>query len=675
MSQISVNRLTFGYDGSADNVFEDATFAVDTDWRLGFIGRNGKGKTTLLRLMMGEYSYSGSIDKSVGCEYFPYAVTEDMLHQTASEFVEGIKPGCEEWRVICELSLLGEDADVLYREFGKLSPGERTKVLLAVMFSEEDSFMLIDEPTSHLDAAAREKVKEYLAGKKGFILVSHDRDLLDACVDHVLVLNRRTIEVQSGNFSSWEENKQKKDEIINAVDEQLLNVSGIKKNYDCARQAELEEEIARGISNNEIYADYFPAKEGDEVVAKVAHLTAGEDFDVECTDFDSEANEAVLKVTGKGDYSGSYEITVKLNSAVVSKAPTPKKGLTYTGKKQDLIEPGEAEAGGEMQYAIGTKEEPPETFGTEIPMEMNAGKYYVWYMAVGVDESHKNSKPERLEKPVNIAPIEVNIIVDDHMMVKVGDTKTISPKLDGKVRAKFTFESYNEDIAMVDENGVVTGLSDGYATISVGAELASSNYEVGYIPDVTVHVHDGIDISETKVRFYKSSFVYNGKVQRPTIKTIKGWKLKSGTDYTVKYSNKNSKNAGTYKVIVTGKGDYYASTDATYTIKKAPNTMSLKAKTVKVKYKKLKKKSKKIKRADAFTVSKAKGTLSYKLVSAKKGSKSYKSKFKVNSKSGKVTVKKRLKKGTYKVTVKVKAKGTTNYKAGSKTVTFKIRVK
>ncbi|MBQ3918492.1 MAG: ABC-F type ribosomal protection protein [Oscillospiraceae bacterium] len=234
MSQISVNRLTFGYDGSADNVFEDATFAVDTDWRLGFIGRNGKGKTTLLRLMMGEYSYSGSIDKSVGCEYFPYAVTEDMLHQTASEFMESIKPGCEEWRVICELSLLGEDADVLYREFGTLSPGERTKVLLAVMFSEEGSFMLIDEPTSHLDAAAREKVKEYLAGKKGFILVSHDRDLLDACVDHVLVLNRRTIEVQSGNFSSWEENKQKKDAFAQAENEK--HAREIKKLRQAAKR-------------------------------------------------------------------------------------------------------------------------------------------------------------------------------------------------------------------------------------------------------------------------------------------------------------------------------------------------------------------------------------------------------------------------------------------------------
>lgn len=61
----------------------------------------------------------------------------------------------------------------------------------------ENDFLLIDEPTNHLDMHARECVKEYLCGKKGFILVSHDRDILDACIDHVLVLNRKTIEVQS----------------------------------------------------------------------------------------------------------------------------------------------------------------------------------------------------------------------------------------------------------------------------------------------------------------------------------------------------------------------------------------------------------------------------------------------------------------------------------------------
>ena len=50
MSQILVNGLTFGYEGSSDNIFENVSFSIDTDWRLGFIGRNGKGKTTLLML-------------------------------------------------------------------------------------------------------------------------------------------------------------------------------------------------------------------------------------------------------------------------------------------------------------------------------------------------------------------------------------------------------------------------------------------------------------------------------------------------------------------------------------------------------------------------------------------------------------------------------------------------
>ena len=87
------------------------------------------------------------------------------------------------------------------------------------MFSGENEFLLIDEPTNHLDNAAREKIKDYLSSKSGFILVSHDRDLLDACIDHVLVLNRRTIEIQNGNFSSWWENKQRKDSFASAENE------------------------------------------------------------------------------------------------------------------------------------------------------------------------------------------------------------------------------------------------------------------------------------------------------------------------------------------------------------------------------------------------------------------------------------------------------------------------
>lgn len=230
MSQISVNNLTFSYEGSFDSIFENVSFSIDTDWRLGFIGRNGKGKTTFLNLLLGKYGYQGSITRSTIFDYFPYTVSEAQEVLPAAAFIEDLKTGCEEWRVICELAQLSEDAEILYRPYQTLSFGERTKILLAVLFSGENDFLLIDEPTNHLDCEAREIVKAYLSSKKGFILVSHDRDLLDACIDHVLVLNRQTIEVQSGNFSSWWENKQRKDQFETAENEKhLAEIQKLKK--------------------------------------------------------------------------------------------------------------------------------------------------------------------------------------------------------------------------------------------------------------------------------------------------------------------------------------------------------------------------------------------------------------------------------------------------------------
>ena len=81
MSQISVMNLTYCYEGSFDNIFENVSFTLDTDWKLGFIGRNGKGKTTFLDILMGKYLYSGSITTSSGFDYFPYEITPDRLER------------------------------------------------------------------------------------------------------------------------------------------------------------------------------------------------------------------------------------------------------------------------------------------------------------------------------------------------------------------------------------------------------------------------------------------------------------------------------------------------------------------------------------------------------------------------------------------------------------------
>ena len=201
MSMIKIENLTFSYPTSGDNIFENVNILIDTDWRLGFVGRNGRGKTTLLNLLLGKYEYSGKITKSVQFDYFPY-FTADKSRLT-SEILQEVCPCAEEWELIRELSYLDTDCDVLWRPFETLSNGEQTKVLLAALFLNEGHFLLIDEPTNHLDAKARSLVSAYLKKKKGFILVSHDRAFLDGCVDHILSINRTDIEIQSGNFSSW----------------------------------------------------------------------------------------------------------------------------------------------------------------------------------------------------------------------------------------------------------------------------------------------------------------------------------------------------------------------------------------------------------------------------------------------------------------------------------------
>lgn len=225
MALTNISNLTFAYEGSYDTIFKNVSFQIDTDWKLGFTGRNGRGKTTFLNLLLGKFEYTGTISTSVVFEYFPYKVknqfsnTIDVVNNAYSNYLH--------WELIRELSFLEVSEDVLYRPFNTLSNGEQTKVLLATLFLKENRFLLIDEPTNHLDVHGRKIVSDYLNHKKGFILVSHDRTFLDGCIDHILSINKTNIEIQRGNFSTWLLNKERQD------------------NFEIAENAKLKKEIKR----------------------------------------------------------------------------------------------------------------------------------------------------------------------------------------------------------------------------------------------------------------------------------------------------------------------------------------------------------------------------------------------------------------------------------------------
>ena len=138
MSQISVNNLTFYYEGSYDNIFEDVSFQIDTDWKLGFIARNGKGKTTFLKLLMGEYEYIGNIKSSVKFDYFPFKIKDK--EKDTLEILEEINPDYEFWKVCRELDYLKVDAEVFYRPFSTLSDGSRLRFCWRFYFHRKGTF-------------------------------------------------------------------------------------------------------------------------------------------------------------------------------------------------------------------------------------------------------------------------------------------------------------------------------------------------------------------------------------------------------------------------------------------------------------------------------------------------------------------------------------------------------
>ncbi len=270
MSQIKVSDLTFRYDNSYELIFDHTSFVLDTDWKLGFIGRNGRGKTTLLQLLLGKHEYLGEIETSVQFEYFPYdfprettalqAVKESIapFSQWERQMETCIHSGSEEDMIrygeLLDMYLAHDGYiidELIQREAGKLalspeilsspisviSPGEQTKLKLAALFLKKNAFLLIDEPTNHLDMLGRQQLAEYLNGKKGFILVSHDRAFLNRCIDHVLSINRTTIEVQRGNYESWEENRQRREQSERDRNEHLKKDIG-----------RLEEAARRGVT-------------------------------------------------------------------------------------------------------------------------------------------------------------------------------------------------------------------------------------------------------------------------------------------------------------------------------------------------------------------------------------------------------------------------------------------
>ncbi|MFY3094763.1 ATP-binding cassette domain-containing protein [Achromobacter xylosoxidans] len=200
-------QLAYGHHPLLDH----ADFAIQSGERIGLIGRNGAGKSSLLRLLDGRtVPDDGDIARSSGL-HVATVEQEPALDENATVFdvVCNVEGDHEDWqrpsRVRAMLEKLGLPADA---QIAGLSGGTRKRVALARALVEEPDLLLLDEPTNHLDFDGIAWLEEMLRAWKGAaVIITHDRRFLDSVATRIVELDRGRLLSFPGNFSQWQERK------------------------------------------------------------------------------------------------------------------------------------------------------------------------------------------------------------------------------------------------------------------------------------------------------------------------------------------------------------------------------------------------------------------------------------------------------------------------------------
>jgi ATP-binding cassette subfamily F protein 3 len=252
---LTIHNLSFSFGGRT--IYEEASLQIKPKDKIGLIGLNGTGKSTLLRLIVGEYQPdAGSISKSKDCtigflnqDLLSYQSEEPILqvamqaferqNQIQSEMneilrtleknysdslVNKLSHLQEEFAILDGYSMqakaeavlegLGFPTESLQKPLSTFSGGWRMRVMLAKLLLQHPALLILDEPTNHLDLPSIQWIEEYLVDYDGAVLVvSHDRDFLDNVADTIVEVSQKKLNVYTGNYSDFLEQKAERQEI------------------------------------------------------------------------------------------------------------------------------------------------------------------------------------------------------------------------------------------------------------------------------------------------------------------------------------------------------------------------------------------------------------------------------------------------------------------------------
>lgn len=202
---LSVKDLSKSFDGK--KIFENASFEVKKGERVFLLGDNGCGKTTLLKILMGDYTQdtgSFKFGANLFTGYFDQVQEKLDLNKTALEEVWSAFPAMTETNVRNALAAFLFKGDEVFRRLSDCSGGERARVALLKLMLGKYNFLLLDEPTNHLDAYSREELENTLLNYSGtMLIVSHDRYFINKLATCVLELSENGIKRYMGNYDDY----------------------------------------------------------------------------------------------------------------------------------------------------------------------------------------------------------------------------------------------------------------------------------------------------------------------------------------------------------------------------------------------------------------------------------------------------------------------------------------